>query len=439
MSARSSQQHSQSQDNAPLLLSISPETSLGILHSPSPLTPRSRRSVSSPSKSFRSPKSALFNVMSWKRDVHDFFETSFRIYGHSFIFLIGTVYFMQGFRSFAFHLAPLWFFRHEFPYLGLSEIQLFNSLIIAPWNIKFIYGLICDNFPIRRQQAKPYLIITSILGIIGFMALGIPPLSNSPWTCTLFFTIGLGSMAFCDVVADGSVIKNAKANGKSGAAGLQSFCWAMMFIGKITGGPISGTLAGKSGEGVRGLCFWVYSAGSAAILLAAIMMKEDQSQQAQSSFSNLFVQIKRLLGALCEKRIYRPMAWIVLANAITPDISPAMDVWKNHELGYGVDSQSYITLLCDLFGLVATLGFSKMKGGVSFRSIFMYSQAVTVGFHLFDFILVKRWNTALHIGDFAFLLGAGAMGRLISTFKMVGFHIANTVYTHTQTNTLTLN
>ena len=47
---------------------------------------------------------------------------------------------------------------------GNSAILL--SIISFPWSVKFIYGLISDNYPIYGSKRKPYLIIMSALSAI---------------------------------------------------------------------------------------------------------------------------------------------------------------------------------------------------------------------------------------------------------------------------------
>lgn len=395
-------------------------------------------------------------------------------YGKSFIILIGVIYFSQGFRAYSFHSAPLWLFRHDF-HLDPSSIQIHTSIILLTWNIKYIYGLIVDCFPINGRHSKPYLYAASLIGFIAFIALGIPALSSTPGSATAWFFASLLSMAFSDVIADGMVVRkgrevffgNSPLELKSkrsdlalekgykrvdggdldlednefedieddeefeeeiegGAQSLQSYSWGMMYIGKMIGTPLAGTIAGEEGQGIRSLCMYVYSlcAGVIAVVSYYVVEPVDTSIMSlpfSALITRFFTQLKRLIIALLNPRIYKPMLWIFLSSALIPDISVAFEVWKQQELSFGANSQAYITTITDIAGILGTVLYNKYFTNVSFRKIFLRTQLLLSGFMILDYVLVNKWHRALGIPDIIFLIGSGGISKLVAQLNMMPF------------------
>jgi hypothetical protein len=252
---------------------------------------------------------------------------SLKTFGIGFIIIIGTVYFLQGFRNYVFGDAFDWFFRSAFQ-SSPGTVQHYKSIARITWNIKMLYGLIMDNFPIFHRHGIPYLMLSSILSLVGYLGLGIPSWSSSPASTLGFFWIALMGMGIADVITDALVVKKAKIVGQHGGANLQTFCWIMLYIGSLTGRPVSGTIVGTDGHGVRSLMLNVYTVTSGIVFFMALFLKEPLSH-IQGSFLRFLKQFVRLFKSIfLDKHVLCPMLWIFFAHAIVPDVSSAMTYWK---------------------------------------------------------------------------------------------------------------
>ena len=59
-----------------------------------------------------------------------------------------------------------------------------------PWQIKALYGIVSDSFPIAGRARSPYIVLSSLLGVLSFAVLAMvrptnfalppPNLENSP-------------------------------------------------------------------------------------------------------------------------------------------------------------------------------------------------------------------------------------------------------------------
>ncbi|KAJ1538799.1 hypothetical protein HK096_001271 [Nowakowskiella sp. JEL0078] len=105
-----------------------------------------------------------------------------------------------------------------------GTIQSYVSTAKITWNIKMIYGLIFDNFPLFNRRFKPYMIISALFTLLGCVFLGFPFSSMNPDITLIWFWFTLMGMAMSDVLADAMIVKTAREAGTRGGANLQTLC-----------------------------------------------------------------------------------------------------------------------------------------------------------------------------------------------------------------------
>jgi MFS-type transporter involved in bile tolerance (Atg22 family) len=86
-----------------------------------------------------------------------------------------------------------------------GDMALYNSLIMLPWSLKILYGLITDNVPVFGLKRKPYLIFFGVLQFI-FMFLAFSYTGDSPMSLVFFLFISSLSTAFSNVVVDAIMV-----------------------------------------------------------------------------------------------------------------------------------------------------------------------------------------------------------------------------------------
>ncbi len=107
----------------------------------------------------------------------------------------GFFYFAQGVAFAAIILLPV--FMQRVMGIPASTSLVYNAIIMIPWYIKLIYGMLSDNVAIGKYgRRKPYMFIAAALGIVGWLLL--PTFTDfSPF----FILVGM-SLSLCVALSD---------------------------------------------------------------------------------------------------------------------------------------------------------------------------------------------------------------------------------------------
>src|SRR5947199_10606818 len=121
-----------------------------------------------------------------------------------------------------------------------SQVGKFGTIILLPWVIKPLYGMISDSFPLFGTRRKSYFLLTSALATLAGIALGLVGEPTYSKLAVFMLIMGLG-IAFTDVLTDAMMVENGKPLGLTGA--FQSVQWTAINIAVLLVGIIGGHLA----------------------------------------------------------------------------------------------------------------------------------------------------------------------------------------------------
>ncbi|KAJ3375568.1 hypothetical protein HDU92_000735, partial [Lobulomyces angularis] len=352
-------------------------------------------------------------------DLHRFFVESGKKVGLIFVVITAGVYFLQGFRDYALGDGIVWMFEEEFK-LTPAEITNVDSTINIPWNIKMIYGLIFDSFPIFHRHDQPYLFLAAGMQFLGFLGIAIPSFSSTSGAATGFFFLFSMGIAASDVLADAMIVKKAKILGKAGGADFQTLCWISLQFGVLIGTPVSSTIVGD-GSGARSLYAYVYTVSSGLVFIAAFFLTEKPSK-VKTGPKFLFNQIRILLkAALFDMKIFLPILWILLNGAVIADMSTPMALWKRQEINISPAVQGYLSMGGTISAIVGMALYARYFKETPFRKILFWTQFLLTIVSFFDIMLVKRWNVAIGLPDLPFLFGGRVITYAISYLQQIPF------------------
>jgi MFS family permease len=124
--------------------------------------------------------------------------------------------------------------------LGAAESATFFALIGIAWTVKPLYGLLSDMVPLLGSRRRSYLLATTAMAALGWLALGVLP--GYPWGPTLVILglTGLG-LAFTDVLCDAVMVEQGNARGLTGR--FQSVQWAAIYGASLMAGVGGGYLS----------------------------------------------------------------------------------------------------------------------------------------------------------------------------------------------------
>ncbi|MEL0164732.1 MAG: hypothetical protein VW886_07160, partial [Candidatus Heimdallarchaeota archaeon] len=122
-----------------------------------------------------------------------------------YFYLIGIFYSGQGYSLGSLVLLFPIYMLNELDASSRSEAVTIAAIMVIPWYIKFLFGLITDNFPILGLRRKPYLFIATISSLIGWSTVYLHGEISIMFVLSGFM-ISLGS-ALGDTVMDGQTIE----------------------------------------------------------------------------------------------------------------------------------------------------------------------------------------------------------------------------------------
>ncbi len=125
---------------------------------------------------------------------------------------------------------------------SVEQIGQFSALLMLPWSIKPLYGLVSDFLPLGGYRRKSYLMLTSGLSAAALFGLSAMTLSVGDVSLLLaLLMVPAVGIAFGDVAIDGLMIENGQARGWTGQ--LQSMQWTGMYAAAALTGIVGGYLS----------------------------------------------------------------------------------------------------------------------------------------------------------------------------------------------------
>ncbi|CAI5715647.1 unnamed protein product [Peronospora destructor] len=334
-------------------------------------------------------------------------------FGTSFLLLVSTVYIVQGFTSFS-ALAVNYFFKEKLE-LQPAESQSLMTVMMVPWGIKPLYGIISDSLPLFGYHRKSYMMLCSVIGTFSTLAMAVPDLISTPLGAVLMLMVNSLSTAVIDVVIDARVVEMSRLDPKYGANDLQSVSWVSISMGGVLGSFLSGPAAHNLG--VRGVFFFA-AIGPLTILFLSIFMHEVKTTMSKRYWKNSAKrQLRQLKSAICTPVIWMCALWIFLSGAISPGYSQVMFYFSTDVLKFTPEFLGIVSAFGFIFLMVGTMLYNACFKDTSFRRVFLIAQISLAVISLLDIVLVTRFNLAVGIPDKAFVLGDAVIGDVISRLK----------------------
>jgi len=192
-------------------------------------------------------------------------------FGWRFVAIVSIVYGVnQAIGEEFYSTGSTYFFSDKAPSgldLEADRAASINGFANVPWQIKSIYGIASDTFPINGLHRTPYIVISGVIGVASFAGLWLLPVLTVGLVAVLLF-FGNLSIASPDVMIDASVAEKCKSHPQL-ASDLQTLCWSSFGIGKIFSAASAGWLYHQDWCGSRGL-FGLVLVTSIVMLIPAL-------------------------------------------------------------------------------------------------------------------------------------------------------------------------
>src|SRR6266446_1099899 len=283
--------------------------------------------------------------------------------------LFAVVYFSQGMYHVADQVLTLTLKER----LGLSPSQVgkFGTIILVPWVVKPLYGMISDAFPLFGRRRKSYFLLTSALATLAGLALGLLGEPTYGSLAVFLLIIGLG-IAFTDVLTDAMMVENGKPLGLTGA--FQSVQWAAINMATLLVGLIGGYVAERRELQTAFLIAAAFP--FLALMMGAVFIHEPPAKSQREEFREAWRGIKTAI----RDRTMWVVAGFIFFWTFSPSIGIPLFYYQTDTLKF---SQQFIGLLGSMTAGASIVGaafYAPLSRRVSLHRLIVLSIAVsTVG------------------------------------------------------------
>ncbi len=307
-----------------------------------------------------------------------------------------TVYFVQGIVGLA-RLAVSFFLKDD---LGLRPAQVAAMIGVAalPWVVKPLFGFLSDSLPLFGYRRRSYLVLSGFLGTLSWIMLA--TVVHTAWAATAAIALSSLSIAIADVIVDSLIVERARQESMSDAGSLQSLCWGTAAAGGILTAYLSGLLL----EHFSTYTIFAITAVFPLIVSAVAWLIAEPRVSNGFDLTTIQTQIQQLRGAITQKRIWLPVAFLFLWQA-TPSSDAAFFFFTTNELGFEPEFLGRVRLVTSVAALVGVWIFQRFLKAVPMRVIFCWSTLLSAALGMTTLLLVTHANRALGIDDHWFSLG----------------------------------
>jgi predicted MFS family arabinose efflux permease len=310
-----------------------------------------------------------------------------------------AIYFVQGIAEPGAGIAsqPIFFLLKDGLRLSAARTATFLAIVSVAWNIKPLYGLISDFFPLFGYRRKSYLLLTTALAAGGWYLLGWQAAYAYAPTLVILMLCGLG-LAFSDVLCDAVMVETGKPLGMTGR--FQAIQWGAINTASILAGIGGGWLSEHVSYQRTFLLVSAFPLISLAA--AALCLREARTRYDPEVVRETARAVRSAIGS-------RPL-WVAAAFIFLWNFSPSFGVPLEYHL---VDtlgfSKIFLGVLDSLGSAAAIVGaavFGKICRRMSLRRLLNVSVAIGMASTFAYWGLAGRWSA---IG---LTLGTGAISMI---------------------------
>ncbi|MFW9820525.1 MAG: MFS transporter [Candidatus Thorarchaeota archaeon] len=157
----------------------------------------------------------------------------------SYIGIFSLNYFVQGINQSMFTtIIPIYLFYLISPApVDAGRIASMMSIVLLPFGVKFIYGILSDKLALKKLgRRKPWIIFPSMMsGLIWIIFPFVLTATNAMWLVTLLGVLIVIGVAMGDTAIDGLILDLYP---KERLGRVQGICWGFRSVGIIAGGPL---------------------------------------------------------------------------------------------------------------------------------------------------------------------------------------------------------
>ncbi|XP_028962573.2 probable folate-biopterin transporter 6 isoform X3 [Malus domestica] len=296
----------------------------------------------------------------------------------------------QGFSGSYFKVVTDYYWK-DVQKLQPSVVQLYIGLYYIPWLMKPVWGLLTDVFPVRGYRRRPYFVLAGVIGTVS--ALTVAFSGNLAAVVALTWLIGVtAGVAIADVTIDACIARNS-IEIRSLASDLQSLCGFCSSAGALVGYSTSGFFVHHLGpQGALGLL----AIPPIFLTVLGFVIYEQRSTNLHSQRKKAVEEVGVAMSGIY-KTIKLPQEFVGMIYAVGAVAS-----------------------------IVGVLIYHKTLKNYPFRNLVFFAQLLYAMSGLLDLTFILRWNLALGIPDYFFVIMEECVFRIVTKIRWMPMIVLST-------------
>ncbi len=345
----------------------------------------------------------------------------------SYIGIFSLNYFVQGINQSMFTtIIPIYLFYLLSPApVDAGQIASMMSIILLPFGVKFIYGILSDKIGFKNLgRRKPWIIGASFLsGLIWIIFPFILTPNNAMSLVTILGIVIVIGVAMADTAIDGLILDLYP---KERLGRVQGICWGFRSVGIIAGGPLLVVLILLTG-GTTEMIFIGLGIAMMGFSFTTLIVKERIETikvNAKENLKIIFgkrknwkVYIFSLFNAFCDGVVFVLIPLFILIQwGLVGAAGASMDLIGDPTQQELYAPQAFVAFIIGLGVITGAIIGGRMADLRSRkRSVYISLIITSISFLLFMIPIV--WPVLI---IFAFLLGSSAGWRNSAFSAVIG-------------------
>ncbi|KAK4422372.1 putative folate-biopterin transporter 6 [Sesamum alatum] len=325
----------------------------------------------------------------------------------------------QGFSGSFFKVVSDYYWK-DVQKLQPSAVQLFIGLYYIPWVMKPIWGLLTDVFPVKGYRRRPYFVAAGIVGAVS--ALSVAAGGQLPVVLALTCLIGMtAGVAIADVTIDACIARNS-IEIRSLAADMQSLCGFCSSAGALLGYSSSGFFVHHLGAQVA---LGILAIPPATLIVLGFVIYElrttdDLHVQKNKQTEKLREAVDGMLRTIQFPQVWKPSLYMYLSLALSISTHEGQFYWYTDPKAGPAFSKEFVGMIYAIGALASIVGviiYHKTLKNYPFRALLCFAQLLYGVSGMLDLVFILRWNLALGIPDYIFVVMEECVSRIVSRIR----------------------
>ncbi|MFX1502600.1 MAG: MFS transporter [Promethearchaeota archaeon] len=343
----------------------------------------------------------------------------------SYIGIFSLNYFVQGINQSMFTTIIPIYLLLLIGSVDSGAIASIMSIVLLPFGVKFIYGILSDKLSFKNLgRRKPWIIGPSIVsGLIWILFPFILTASNAMGLVTILGILIVIGVAMGDTAIDGLILDLYP---KERLGRVQGICWGFRSVGIIAGGPLLVLIILLTGGGVE-MVFIGLGVAMIAFSFTTLIVKEAVKKIEVNAVENLKIIFGKrknwkvyafsILNAFCDGVVFVVVPLFILIQwGLVGGEGASLDLIGDPNATDLYAPQAFIAFIIGLGVIAGAIIGGRIADLQSRkRSVYISLILTTISFLLFMIPIV--WPVLI---IFAFILGTSAGWRNSAFSAVIG-------------------